>query len=92
VGRRSASALGHEQTSRQVRLMSLIPLKVDVHRRGLHVRLVPLADIAPRQTRSLFRHQSAVVVTQKTPMACVSGGAGQVRGEPAGRLHLELII
>jgi hypothetical protein len=39
------SALGHEQTSRHVRVMSVIPLKADIHQRGLHVRLVPKADI-----------------------------------------------
>ena len=33
------SALGHEQTSRHVRVMSVIPLKADIHQRGLHVRL-----------------------------------------------------
>ena len=26
--------------------MSVLPLKADIHRRGLHVRLVPIADIA----------------------------------------------
>jgi hypothetical protein len=39
------SALGHEQTSRHVRVVSVIPLKADIHQRGLHVRLVPLADM-----------------------------------------------
>jgi hypothetical protein len=39
------SALGHEQTSRYLRVMSVIPLKADIHQHGLHVRLVPLADI-----------------------------------------------
>ena len=39
------SAMGHEQTSRHVRVMSVIPLKADIHQRGLHVRLVPEADI-----------------------------------------------
>ena len=38
---RSMSALGHEQTSRRVRLTSVIPLKADIHRRGLEVRFVP---------------------------------------------------
>ena len=38
--------MGHERTSRHVRFMSVIPLKADIHRRGLHVRLVPLADIS----------------------------------------------
>jgi hypothetical protein len=40
------SALGHEQTSRHVRVMSVIPFKADIHQRGLHVRLVPATDIA----------------------------------------------
>jgi hypothetical protein len=35
------SALGQKQTSRHVRVMSVIPLKADIHQRGLHVRLVP---------------------------------------------------
>jgi hypothetical protein len=39
------SALGHKQTSRHVRVMSVIPLKADIHQRGLHVRLVPGADL-----------------------------------------------
>jgi hypothetical protein len=39
------SALGHEQTSRHVRVMSVIPLKVDILKRGLHVCLVPKVDI-----------------------------------------------
>jgi hypothetical protein len=42
------SAMGHEQTSRDVRVMSVIPLKADIHQRGLHVRLVPIADIVLR--------------------------------------------
>jgi hypothetical protein len=37
--------LGHEQTSRHVRIMSVIPLKTDIHQRDLHVRKVPLSDI-----------------------------------------------
>ena len=41
------SALGHEQTSRHVRVMSVIPLKADIHPRGLHVRLVPKTDYGP---------------------------------------------
>jgi hypothetical protein len=43
--RNAMSASGHEQTSRHVRVMSVIPLKADIHQRGLHVRLVPEADI-----------------------------------------------
>ena len=39
------SALGHEQTSRHVRVMSVIPLKADIHQRSLHVCLVPLTDL-----------------------------------------------
>jgi hypothetical protein len=36
---------GHEQTSRHVRVMSVIPLKADIHQRGLHVRFVPRPDM-----------------------------------------------
>jgi len=39
------SALGHEQTSCHLRLMSVIPLKADIRQCGLHVGLVPLADL-----------------------------------------------
>jgi hypothetical protein len=46
VLRRPASALGHEQTSRNDRVVSVIPLKADINQRSLHVRLVPLADIS----------------------------------------------
>jgi hypothetical protein len=37
--------MGHEQTSRHVRVMSVIPFKADNHQRGLHVRFVPKADV-----------------------------------------------
>ena len=47
------SAVGHEQTSRHVHVMSVIPLKADIHQRGLHVRLVPLADIKVATSGSL---------------------------------------
>jgi hypothetical protein len=32
------SAMGQKQTSRHVRVMSVVPLKADIHQRGLHVR------------------------------------------------------
>jgi hypothetical protein len=41
------SALGHEQTSRHVRVMSVISGITDIHQRSLHVRLVPRTDIEP---------------------------------------------
>jgi hypothetical protein len=41
----ATSALGHEQTSRHVRVMSVLPLKADTHQRGWHVRYVPKCDI-----------------------------------------------
>ena len=37
--------MGHEQTSRHVRVMSVIPLKADIHPREWHVCLVPKADL-----------------------------------------------
>ena len=36
--------MGHEQTSLHGRIMSVIPLKADIHQRGLQVRLVPQTD------------------------------------------------
>ena len=39
------SALGQKQTSRHVRVMFVMPLKGDIHQRGLLVRLVPKPDI-----------------------------------------------
>ena len=42
------SAMGHERTSCHVRVMSVFPLKADIHQRGLHVRFVPEADIRER--------------------------------------------
>ena len=45
------SALGHEQTSRNVRVMSVVPLKADIHQRGVHVRLVPKADVGRCQPK-----------------------------------------
>ena len=35
---RGMSALGQKQTSRHVRVMSVVPLKADIHQRALHVR------------------------------------------------------
>jgi hypothetical protein len=43
------SAMGHEQTSRNVRVMSVIPLKADIHQREWHVRYVPEADMEPAE-------------------------------------------
>jgi hypothetical protein len=39
------SALGHKRTLSSVRVMSVIPLKADIHQRTLHVRYVPIADM-----------------------------------------------
>jgi hypothetical protein len=39
------SAMGHERKSRHVRIMSVLPLKADIHLHGLYVRFVPRADI-----------------------------------------------
>src|SRR6476620_6454810 len=39
------SALGHEQTSRHIRVMSVITLKADIHQRGLPVCFMPMGDI-----------------------------------------------
>ena len=41
------SAVGHEQTYRHVRVMSVIPLKADIRQRKWHVRYVPCMDGRP---------------------------------------------
>jgi hypothetical protein len=38
AGPAEMSALGHEQTLRHVHVMSVLPLKADIHQRGSHVR------------------------------------------------------
>jgi hypothetical protein len=45
------SGMGHEQTSRNVRVMSVIPLKAVVDQRGLHVRFVPQAEVPDSRQR-----------------------------------------
>jgi hypothetical protein len=45
--RMSMSDLGQKQTSRHVRVMSVIPLKADIRQREWHVRYVPKADVLP---------------------------------------------
>ena len=47
------SAMGHEQTSRHFRVMSVVPLKADIRQRGLRVRFVPKADM-PTALQSLL--------------------------------------
>jgi hypothetical protein len=65
VGRASPcgmSAMGHEQTSRNVRVMSVIRLKADIHQREWHVRLVPLTDIGSAvidRARSRYKGEPA---------------------------------
>jgi hypothetical protein len=53
------SASGHEQTLRNVRVMSVIPLKSDIRQRIEHVCFVPLADVelakAPIESESNLR-------------------------------------
>jgi hypothetical protein len=52
--RRFMSGMGHEQTSRNVRVMSVIPLKAVVDQRGLHVRFVPQAEVPDSRQRLAF--------------------------------------
>src|SRR5262249_23511564 len=49
VGESVMSALGQKQTSAHVRVMSAIPPKADIARRGRKVRVVPKADIGAYQ-------------------------------------------
>jgi len=43
------SQLGQQRRFSDVRVTSALPLKADIHREGRHVRLVPTADMTPRQ-------------------------------------------
>ena len=54
------SALGHDQTSRNVRVMPVIPLEADIRQRGLHVRLVPIADIRLGPIRPVDKSQGGI--------------------------------
>jgi len=65
------SALGHEQTSRNVRVMSVLPLKADIRQREWHVRFVPQTDI------EFHMRNGAAVPTVVTPR-----GAGANPSEP----------
>ena len=55
-----------EQTSRHVCVMSVIPLKADIHQRGLHGRLVPPTDVgwSGAEIRQL---KSAIASPASTP-------------------------
>jgi hypothetical protein len=64
--------MGHKRTSRHVRVMSVIPLKADIHQRGLHVRFVPIADIL----------QSAL--HSQNPPECVHVIVREILGEKLG--------
>ena len=56
------AALGQKQTSRHVRVMSVLPLKADIRQREWHVRYVPVADIlAPTETRVSSPRESAIL-------------------------------
>ena len=48
----------HEQTSRNVRVMSFLPLKADIRQREWHVRYVPTADIVASSTFRLLHDVS----------------------------------
>jgi hypothetical protein len=57
--------MGHEQTSRHVRLMSVIPLKADIHQLGLHVRKVPITDNRRYQTKLVNAIRSLREISQR---------------------------
>jgi len=51
------SAMGHEQTSRNVPVMSVIPSQSG-HSRGWHVHLVPLANSAIAEQPRFYRERT----------------------------------
>ena len=70
------SALGHEQTSRHVRVMSVIPLKADIHERGLHVCFVPIADIV---SRALLCDLTRMLMSSTKPLSKPNKGRIKVQ-------------
>jgi hypothetical protein len=88
------SALGHEQTSRHVRVMSVIPLKADIHQRGLHVCLVPRQDIGDRSSGA--SHSSAprqislfVELWGSAAYAFVGSSRGNIEAHSAGAILIQ---
>jgi hypothetical protein len=70
--------MGHEQTSRHVGVMSVIPLKADIHhQRGLHVRLVPIADIGER-IAPVHRSAQGCHMASVDPTLLRSGGVAHL--------------
>jgi hypothetical protein len=57
------SALGHEQTSRHVRVMSVIPLKGDIRHCVEHVCFVPIADIGQVHFEGSLTPQTAHILS-----------------------------
>ena len=51
------TAVGHEQTSRDVRVMSVIPLKADMFSVEIDVHLVPIADMRDSRAKLPFAIQ-----------------------------------
>jgi hypothetical protein len=76
----------YDQTSRHVRVMSVMPLKTDIHQRGLHVRLVPETDIEvifmqPMVAQRSYR-PSRSSESSRTPMATTKRGRQRMTGRP----------
>ena len=62
------SALGHEQTSRHIRVMSVIPLKADIHQRGF--ACPPLLCLAQRETGAeRVRNRARDIESQRASFA-----------------------
>ena len=54
-----------------LRVMSVIPLKADIHQRGLHVRFVPKADIVSREPSAEWSRPRPPMIRVSRCMACM---------------------
>jgi hypothetical protein len=59
------SALGHKQTSRNVRVMSALPPKADIRQREWRVRYVPKADINTADVPASFDPSPTAVLSSR---------------------------
>ena len=89
----ATSALDHKRTSRDVRVMSALPLKADIHQRGLHVCFVPCVDGSRLASQNFTsQHWSVQPCVRPVDAVHMTAGHNALRGsgpgqKPAFKMH-----